>query len=87
MIIKKRRYPIKELRCRFGLSQSYVAKYIGVSRDHYSLIENNKRSIASVRTGVVFKLAELFEVKVDDFFLNINIANGDNEEGVDESLV
>ncbi|PER91141.1 helix-turn-helix transcriptional regulator [Bacillus cereus] len=80
MIARKRRYPIKELRCRFGLSKSYVAKYIGVSRDHYSLIENNKRSIYSVRTGVVFKLAELFEVKVDDFFFITNIANGDIEE-------
>ncbi|WP_186320843.1 helix-turn-helix transcriptional regulator [Bacillus mycoides] len=79
MIIRKRRYPIKELRCRFGFSQAYVAGFVGVSRDHYSLIENNKRSIASVRTGVVFKLAELFEIKVDEFFLIANIAQCDKK--------
>lgn len=53
---------LKELRKSRGLTQTDVAKYIGISQNNYSYWENGK---VKIDTGSMQKLADFFGVTVD----------------------
>lgn len=53
---------LKELRIKKGLSQSAVARAMGISRQSYSFYENNQRD---PDTAMVKALADFFEVSTD----------------------
>lgn len=56
---------LKEHRARLGLNQSELGKKSGVSRQTISLIE---RGDYSPSVTLALKLAEIFDVKVEDIF-------------------
>jgi len=62
-IDKVLRRRLKDLRLNAGLSQREVASALGVSRSAYSQIETGERKICAEE---LFKLAEIFEVDVND---------------------
>lgn len=53
---------LRELRIKKGLSQSAVARAMGISRQSYSFYENNQRD---PDTAMVKDLADFFEVSTD----------------------
>ena len=57
---------LKELRARYGLSQTEVAEKLGISPPTYNKWEKN---IGDVTVTNVIKVAELFNVTIDDIFL------------------
>lgn len=60
---------LKELRKKAGFKQCDVAEKLGITRDYVSMLERGKR-----RPGrdVVYKMAKLYEIPLDDIFLEIN---------------
>ena len=56
---------IKELRIRRGLSQGDVAELIGISRQHYSMVEAGS---ASPSPRAAKKVADFYSVEIDDLF-------------------
>ena len=57
---------LKELRARDGLNQQELGKLAGVSRQTISLIE---RGDYSPSVTLALKLAQIFHVTVEDFFM------------------
>ena len=55
---------LKELREHEKLSQTSVAKQLGITQHYYSMIENGERQ-KDLDLSIVMKLAELFGVTVE----------------------
>ncbi len=53
---------LKELRKEKGLTQSEIAKFIGITQNSYSYWENDK---VKIDNGSIIKLADFFGVSVD----------------------
>lgn len=62
-------YSLKELRARKGLSQSETAEKLGVSAQTYNAWEADF-GMVKVRNAV--KVANLFGVKPDDIYFQVN---------------
>lgn len=69
-------YSLKELRARKGLSQLETAKKLGVSVQTYNAWEAD---FGMVKARNAIKIANLFGVKVDDIFFNIELENNSSE--------
>lgn len=54
---------LKEKRDGKGLSQQYVAEYLGITQQSYSLIENGHRRLSLDKAK---KLAEIFGCTIDE---------------------
>lgn len=65
-------YSLKELRARKGLSQSETAEKLGVSAQTYNAWEADF-GMVKVRNAV--KVANLFGVKLDDIYFDIELEN------------
>lgn len=72
-------YSLKELRARKGLSQSETAEKLGVSAQTYNAWEADF-GMVKVRNAV--KVANLFGVKVDDIFFDIELENDSSKAEV-----
>ncbi len=59
---------LRHLRAKKGFSQEQLARDIGVSRPTYLQIENGKRDLT---VGEARKLAEIFDMTLDDFLQGI----------------
>lgn len=59
---------IKVERTKSQLTQQQVADMIGIDRKAYSYIEQGKRKSDSL---LLFKLANLFNCKIEDFYMGI----------------
>lgn len=57
---------LKKLRLKNGYSIYDMAKLIGISYSHYSLIENKKRNMSY---EMAIKIAKVFKMKPDQLFL------------------
>ena len=60
---------IRALRMQKGLGQSQAAKMIGISQSHLSNIEGGR---SHVTLENLFALRDLLEVKMSDFFVDID---------------
>ena len=60
---------IRALRMQRGLGQSKAAKMIGISQSHLSNIEGGR---SHVTLENLFALRDLLEVKMSDFFVDID---------------
>lgn len=69
-------YSLKELRARKGLSQLETAKKLGVSVQTYNAWEAD---FGMVKARNAIKIANLFGVKVDDIFFDIELENNSSE--------
>lgn len=69
-------YSLKELRARKGLSQLETAKKLGVSVQTYNAWEAD---FGMVKARNAIKIANLFGVKVDDIFFNIELENNSSK--------
>lgn len=56
---------LREFRARYGMTQEDLARRVGVTRQTIIAIENGKY-LPSLR--LAFKLAKVFEVKIEDLF-------------------
>ena len=56
---------LREFRARYGMTQEDLAKRVGVTRQTIIAIENGKY-LPSLR--LAFKLAKVFEVRIEDLF-------------------
>lgn len=56
-------YSLKELRARYGWTQTYVAQKMGIAVQTYCAWE---KSLTHVKVGKVLELAELFGVEFKD---------------------
>lgn len=65
-------YSLKELRARKGLSQLETAEKLGVSVQTYNAWEAD---FGMVKARNAVKVANLFGVKVDDIFFDIELEN------------
>lgn len=72
----KMQYTLKELRARKGLSQSVVAKEMGVSVQTYGAWEADF-GIVKIQNAV--KLAHFFGVKVDEIFFDFRLENNSSK--------
>ena len=70
------RYSLKELRARKGLNQSETAEKLGVSTQTYNAWEAD---FGMVKIRNAIKIANLFGVKVDDIFFNIDRENNSSK--------
>lgn len=59
------RNKLSELRSDRGWSQGALAKHLGVSRQSVNAIENGKYDPS---LPLAFKIAELFELRIEDIF-------------------
>jgi len=66
-----------ELRARYSLTQEQTAKKLGVSTTTYCAWENN---FGMVRLSMAKKIADLFQVKIDDIFLPNDLKNNQVKE-------
>jgi putative transcriptional regulator len=57
---------LRKLRLEKGYTIYDMAKLIGISYSHYSLIENKKRNLSY---EMAIKIAKIFDKKPDDIFL------------------
>lgn len=64
-----RQYSLKELRARKDVTQKQVAKALGIAYQTYCMWE---KDISKVAIGKVEKLAEYFDVKIEEIFLPKN---------------
>lgn len=69
-------YSLKELRARKGLSQLETAKKLGVSVQTYNAWEAD---FGMVKARNAIKIANLFGVKVDDIFFDIELKNNSSK--------
>lgn len=69
-------YSLKELRARKGLSQSETAEKLGVSAQTYNAWEAD---FGMVKARNAVKVANLFGVKVDDIFFDIELENNSSK--------
>lgn len=65
------------LRKRHGLSQSDLAKRLGMSKTQFGLKE---RGIYEFTSDEMFEASELFNEKIEDIFLPRGHQNGDKEK-------
>ena len=56
---------LKEIRLNRGLTQTEVARHLGISQNTYSNYENENRN---PDVGMLIKLADLFKVSIDELF-------------------
>ncbi|MFS0864093.1 helix-turn-helix transcriptional regulator [Fredinandcohnia sp. 179-A 10B2 NHS] len=68
---------IKQLREQANITQEELAKRIGVSRIHMNKMENGKKPITMVKA---LKLAEIFNVTLNDIFLSSSGQNNPKGE-------
>ncbi|KXY48874.1 helix-turn-helix transcriptional regulator [Bacillus sp. FSL M7-1020] len=81
----KREWLIK-LREDKGLKQLEVAKILDISSNYYCEIEKGKKN---PRWNIAMRIAEFFDVSVDNFFYNptrVSRVNGGMEEKENESI-
>ena len=57
---------LKKMRIESGYTIYDMAKMVGISYSHYSLIENKKRNLTY---DLAIKIASVFNKKPDDIFL------------------
>ena len=69
-------YSLKELRSRKGLSQLETAEKLGVSVQTYNAWEAD---FGMVKARNAVKVANLFGVKVDDIFFDIELENNSSK--------
>lgn len=69
-------YSLKELRARKGLSQLETAEKLGVSVQTYNAWEAD---FGMVKARNAVKVANLFGVKVDDIFFDIELENNSSK--------
>ena len=69
-------YSLKELRARKGLSQLETAEKLGVSVQTYNAWEAD---FGMVKAWNAVKVANLFGVKVDDIFFDIELENNSSK--------
>ena len=55
---------LKELRCKSGYTQAYMAKRLGISQQYYTFIENHKKHI-DLSLSLAVKLCELFLIPIE----------------------
>ena len=67
---------IKLIRIAKGIRQAEAAKAIGVSQAHLSNIERGRNSVT---LDLLFKLSELLECSVSEFFSDVDKKNVENE--------
>lgn len=60
------RYRIKEHRARLNLTQEQLGDMIGCSRQYVNKMETDDTTNVSI--GLLLKMADLFDCKVDDLF-------------------
>jgi putative transcriptional regulator len=60
---------LKKIREFQGLTQQQVAERVGITKGYYSLIENGKRGKNGPSYDLATKIAEVFDMKPDDIFL------------------
>lgn len=60
---------LKEARENAKMTMEEVAGHLGITRQTYSKMESSPETI---EIGEAFKLAKLFDVKVDDIFFDVN---------------
>ena len=60
---------LKEARDNAKMTMEEVAGHLGITRQTYSKMESSPETI---EIGEAFKLAKLFDVKVDDIFFDVN---------------
>lgn len=60
---------LKEARENAKMTMEDVAGHLGITRQTYSKMESSPETI---EIGEAFKLAKLFDVKVDDIFFDVN---------------
>ncbi|MTN92178.1 helix-turn-helix domain-containing protein [Turicibacter sanguinis] len=65
--MEKKEYHLKQLRARYGMTQEEVANSIGITRQHYALIEREEKRIATVKLETVILLSNLFSVDLNFF--------------------
>lgn len=70
-------YSLKELRARKGLSQSETAEKLGVSAQTYNAWEAD---FGMVKVRNAIKIANLFGVKLDDIYFDIEFENNSSKE-------
>ena len=58
---------LRGLRAEYGLTQEEVAKKIGISTNSYNRKERGKRKFTLIEAK---KLADLFDVSIEDIFFN-----------------
>ena len=60
---------LKEARENAKMTMEEVAGHLGITRQTYSKMESSPETI---EIGEAFKLAKLFDVKVDDIFFDVD---------------
>ena len=65
----KMRNWLRDARIKRGISQEYVSKEIGVSRAHYTRIENGYRQ-QKMTIEMAQKLAKVFDISIDTILQN-----------------
>ena len=59
---------IKMIRTKRGLSQVDVAKQLGISKQAYSVWENNSKGMSIAK---LYKVSKVLDCKITDFFIEI----------------
>ena len=72
----KARTNLAKLRNDAKLNHEDIAKLAGISRSHYTLIENGKRTPS---LDVALRIADVVGCNVEDIFLTSNDATGNRE--------
>ena len=63
---------VKELRKQAGLSQDQAAERAGISGKYLGQVE---RGEVNVSTSILHKLAGVFEVRIEDFFVSAHLSD------------
>lgn len=74
-----KKYTLKELRARKGWTQAETALKLGVSNQTYNAWE---KDISNVGIGKVNKLANLFDVTLDEIFFTSLLKNNSSNKTV-----
>lgn len=61
------KHKLKELRENNGLSQTELAKKLGLTSQHYCMIENGKRGVS---LELAKKISDLYKLPIEDIFFN-----------------
>ncbi|CAM3779283.1 helix-turn-helix transcriptional regulator [Alkalicoccus chagannorensis] len=67
---------LRELRLESKLTYKQVAEKIGVSKEHYWMIENGKRRL---NYDMAVRIAIVFNKKPDEIFLTTELTRGERE--------
>ncbi|MCC0648379.1 helix-turn-helix domain-containing protein [Clostridioides sp. ZZV15-6598] len=60
---------LKTIRENQGLTQTQMAKILGISRQRYFMYEHNKRNFP---IKYAFKISKMFNIELGEIFLDIN---------------